>query len=285
MAADAMRLGTISEIRVALDQARGHGATVGLVPTMGALHEGHLSLIRVARAQNDVVVVSIFLNPTQFGSGEDFNRYPRDLERDRVLAAAAGADLVFNPTVDEMYPEAFSTWVEVEGLTAGLCGMSRPGHFRGVCTVVSKLLNICAPDRAYFGEKDAQQLAVVKRMVRDLDVRVDIVSCPTVREPDGLALSSRNTRLTAQERAEAPVLYRALATASELVRSGERDAGALKGSIRSVLAEAHLGRVDYVDIVRADDLTPVAAVSGECLIALALWFGGTRLIDNITVRG
>jgi pantoate--beta-alanine ligase len=285
MAADAMRLGTISEIRVALDQARGHGATVGLVPTMGALHEGHLSLIRVARAQNDVVVVSIFLNPTQFGSGEDFNRYPQDLERDRVLAAAAGADLVFNPTVDEMYPEAFSTWVEVEGLTAGLCGMSRPGHFRGVCTVVTKLLNICAPHRAYFGEKDAQQLAVVKRMVRDLDVRVDIVSCPTVREPDGLALSSRNTRLTAQERAEAPVLYRALATASELVRSGERDAGALKGSIRSVLAEAHLGRVDYVDIVRADDLTPVAAVSGECLIALALWFGGTRLIDNITVRG
>jgi pantoate--beta-alanine ligase len=285
MAADAMRLGTISEIRVALDQARGHGATVGLVPTMGALHEGHLSLIRVARAQNDVVVVSIFLNPTQFGSGEDFNRYPQDLERDRVLAAAAGADLVFNPTVDEMYPEAFSTWVEVEGLTAGLCGMSRPGHFRGVCTVVTKLLNICAPHRAYFGEKDAQQLAVVKRMVRDLDVRVDIVSCPTVREPDGLALSSRNTRLTAQERAEAPVLYRALATASELVRSGERDAGALKGSIRSVLAEAHLGHVDYVDIVRADDLTPVAAVSGECLIALALWFGGTRLIDNITVRG
>ena len=285
MAADAMRLGTIFEIRVALDQARRRGATVGLVPTMGALHEGHLSLIRVARAQNDVVVVSIFLNPTQFGSGEDFNRYPRDLERDRDLAAAAGADLVFNPTVDEMYPDAFSTWVEVEGLTTGLCGTSRPGHFRGVCTVVTKLLNVCAPDRAYFGEKDAQQLAVVKRMVRDLDVRVDIVACSTVREPDGLALSSRNTRLTAQERVEAPVLYRALVTAKELVRNGERDAGALKESIRSVLAEAHRGQVDYVDIVRADDLAPVAAVTGECLIALAVWFGGTRLIDNIMVQG
>jgi pantoate--beta-alanine ligase len=284
MAADATSLSRMSELRAALDQARNLGATVGLVPTMGALHEGHLSLIRRARAQDDVVVTSIFLNPTQFGSGEEFQGYPRDLERDRGLAATAGADLIFSPTVDEMYPEAFSTWVEVEGLTAGLCGASRPGHFRGVCTVVTKLLNICEPHRAYFGEKDAQQLAVIKRLVRDLDMRVEIVSCPIVRERDGLAMSSRNTRLTTQERAEAPVLYRCLLAAKELVQSGESDAGILKRSIRSVLAEARLGKVDYVDIVRADDLTPVTVVSGECLIALAVCFGHTRLIDNISVR-
>ncbi|MFH0914945.1 MAG: pantoate--beta-alanine ligase [bacterium] len=276
---------TVSEMQVTLDEARTRGASIGLVPTMGGLHEGHLSLVRRARSENGLVVVSIFVNPTQFGPHEDLQRYPRDLAGDLVLAREAGGDLVFSPTVEEMYPEAYSTWVEVDGLTAGLCGASRPGHFRGVCTVVTKLLNICRPERAYFGQKDAQQLAVVKRMVRDLNLGVDIVSCPTVREADGLAVSSRNTGLTAQERVQAPVLYRALRAAAELVQRGERDASALEEAIRGMLAEADLGRIDYVDVVRANDLSPMTTVSGECLIAVALWFGGTRLIDNIVVTG
>ncbi len=283
-------LTTTSEIRAVLDQARARGASVGLVPTMGALHEGHLSLIRAARAENDVVVVSIFVNPTQFGPNEDLQQYPRSLERDRELSAAAGADLVFSPSGEEMYPDGYATWVDVERLTEGLCGRSRPGHFRGVCTVVTKLLNICRPDRAYFGEKDAQQLAVVKRMVRDLNLRVEIVACPIVREADGLAMSSRNVRLSGEARAQAPALYRALSVARDLVREGKRDgavldAAALNQAIRAMLAEAPLGDVDYVEIVRADDLTPVATIAGECLIALAVRFGDVRLIDNIRVTG
>jgi len=258
---------------------------VALVPTMGALHEGHLSLIRAARAENDVVVVSIFVNPTQFGPKEDLERYPRDLDRDRGLCEDAGADLIFSPAAEEMYPRGFSTWVEVEGLTDGLCGRSRPGHFRGVCTVVTKLLSICSPERAYFGEKDAQQLAVITRMVRDLDLRVAVVPCPTVREADGLAMSSRNARLTPEERAQASTLYRALGTAKDLVDAGERDPAVLQDALRAVLAEADLGEVDYVEIVRTDDLTPVTAIEGTCLIAVAVKFGGsgTRLIDNIRV--
>jgi pantoate--beta-alanine ligase len=256
---------------------------VGMVPTMGALHEGHLSLIRIARAENDMVVVSIFVNPAQFGPSEDLAKYPRDLERDRRVAEEAGADLIFNPSVVEMYPEAYSTWVDVEGLTAGLCGRSRPGHFRGVCTVVSKLFAICRPDRAYFGEKDAQQLAVIKRMVRDLNTPVQIVPCPTVREADGLAMSSRNVRLTPEQRAQAPVLHRALELARELVRKGERDAATLDGAIRSVLVEAPLGEVDYVEIVDAANLTPISTIAGESLIAVAVRFGDVRLIDNLAV--
>ena len=277
-------LTTVFEVRAVLDEARRESHTVGLVPTMGALHEGHLSLIRAARAANDVVVVSIFVNPTQFGPREDFARYPRDLERDRRLCEEAGADLIFSPSGDEMYPEGFSTWVDVEGLTVGLCGRSRPGHFRGVCTVVGKLLNICGPDRAYFGEKDAQQLAVIRRMVHDLDMRVEIVPCPTVREADGLAMSSRNVRLAPEERAQAPALYRALTAAKNLVAEGERDVATVEGTIRGMLAfEAPLGRVDYIEIVRADDLSPVTTASGQCLMALAVFFGGTRLIDNVPV--
>jgi pantoate--beta-alanine ligase len=276
-------LATISEVRAVLDEARARGASVGLVPTMGALHEGHFSLVRAARAESEVVVVSIFVNPTQFGPAEDLERYPRDLDRDGEMCAGAGADLVFSPSVGEMYPERCSTWVEVEGLTAGLCGRSRPGHFRGVCTVVTKLFNICRPDRAYFGEKDAQQLAVIRRMVRDLDMRVEVVPCPTVREADGLAMSSRNTRLTPEQRAQAPVLFRALSATMDLVRDGERDAGVLDGAIRSVLGEAPSGEVEYVEIVRADDLTPVATIAEECLIAVAVRFGDVRLIDNIRV--
>jgi len=276
-------LSTIAEVRRVLDEARARGASVGMVPTMGALHEGHLSLIRAARAENDVVVVSVFVNPTQFGPQEDLEKYPRDLDRDLALCGQAGADLVFSPEVKEMYAESHSTWVEVVGLTDGLCGRSRPGHFRGVCTVVTKLLNICEPQRAYFGEKDAQQLAVIRRMVRDLDMRVRIVPCPTVREADGLAMSSRNVRLAPEHRAQAPVLYRALKTARDLVTEGERDPAKLHATVMSVLSEAPSGEVDYVEIVDASDLTPVGTIEGDCLIALAVRFGDVRLIDNIRV--
>ena len=276
-------LETISGIRTLLDEARAQGRAIGLVPTMGALHEGHLSLIRRACSENGLVVVSVFVNPTQFGLGEDLEVYPRGLKRDRALAETAGADVVFGPSVAEMYPEGFSTWVEVEGLTAGLCGAARPGHFRGVCTVVTKLLDVCRPERVYFGRKDAQQLAIVQRMVRDLNLEVEVVPCPTVREADGLGISSRNARLTAAERAQSPVIYRALRAAEESVRGGERDVRVLEALVRRVLAEADLLRVDYVEIVRADALTPASMVSGECLIAVAAWFGVTRLIDNIVV--
>jgi pantoate--beta-alanine ligase len=278
------RIDTIAGVRSALGDARGQGHFVALVPTMGALHEGHLSLIRRARTENGLVVVSIFVNPTQFGAGEDLETYPRDLERDLELSGEAGADMVFSPPVSEMYPRGFSTWVEVEGLTRGLCGASRPGHFRGVCTVVAKLLNICQPDRAYFGEKDAQQLAVIRRMVRDLDLPTEIVACPTVREPDGLALSSRNVRLAAAERAQAPVLFRALSGALTLIENGERDVHRVRDEICAVIAEADLAEIDYVEIVRGDDLTPIETLSGPCLIALAVKFGSVRLIDNVTVE-
>lgn len=275
---------SIAAVRNVLDKARREGRTIGLVPTMGALHEGHLSLIRRARADNELVVVSIFVNPAQFGAGEDLDTYPRDLGRDLRLAEDAGADLVFSPSVAEMYPPGYSTWVDVEGLTEGLCGASRPGHFRGVCTVVAKLFAICGPDRAYFGEKDAQQLAVIKRMVRELNIPVEVASCPTVRETDGLALSSRNTHLSGAERAEAPVIFRALSAARTLVENGERDAARLKSEIRSVLGDAGLATVDYVEIVDAASLAPVEVLAGRCLIAVAVWFGDTRLIDNLTVE-
>jgi pantoate--beta-alanine ligase len=275
---------TIAGLRAELDAARGRGAAIGFVPTMGALHEGHLSLIRAARERDDVVVVSIFVNPTQFNAGEDLEKYPRDLGRDLELAAAAGADLVFAPSVPEMYKPGAFTWVDVGGLTEGLCGAARPGHFRGVCTVVTKLLNICGPDRTYFGEKDAQQLAVIKRMVRDLDMRVEIVLCPTVREPDGLAMSSRNVRLSPAERVQAPVLYRALTAARVAIENGERDVERLEADICAALADADLARIDYVEIVDADTLEPVATVDRSCLVALAVFFGAVRLIDNVTVR-
>ena len=275
------RASTIVAIRAALDEARATGARVGLVPTMGALHEGHLSLIRAARAENDVVVVSIFVNPTQFGPREDYAKYPRDLEADMLLVEQAGGDLVFDPSAEEMYAGDHSTWVDVEGLTAGLCGRSRPGHFRGVCTVVTKLFAICQPDRAYFGEKDAQQLAVIQRMVRDLNTRTQIVPCPIVREADGLAMSSRNVRLSPEARVQAPALHRALRAARAAVDAGERSSEAVEELVRRTLAEAPLGDIDYVEIVGADDLAPMTTMCGTCLIALAVRFGDVRLIDNI----
>jgi pantoate--beta-alanine ligase len=281
-----LRASTIAELHAILAQARAREETsVGLVPTMGALHEGHLSLIRRARKECGFVVVSIFVNPTQFGPREDFARYPRDLDRDLALAAQAGADLVFAPTDAAMYPPGHSTWVDVEGLTEGLCGAVRPGHFRGVCTVVAKLLNLCRPERAYFGQKDAQQLAVIRRMARDLDMGVEIVGCAIVREADGLAMSSRNAYLSPEYRGQAHVLWRSLRAAEELVAMGERDAAVIEGAVRSGLAAADLGEVEYVAVVNAGDLQPVKTIAGECLIAVAVRFGKTRLIDNTIVRG
>lgn len=276
---------TIPGIRAAVASARAQGGLVGLVPTMGALHEGHLSLIRRARAECGLVVVWIFVNPTQFGPREDLERYPRDLERDRALAAEAGADVIFNPSVTEIYPAGFATWIDVEGLGDGLCGASRPGHFRGVCTVVTKFFNICEPDKAYFGQKDAQQLAIIRRMVRDLNMRPEIVACATVREADGLAMSSRNAYLSPEERRQAVLLNQALRAAERLVSRGERNATVLEASVREALAWAPLADVDYVAVVDADDLRPVTTIAGECLIALAVRFGATRLIDNVTVKG
>lgn len=275
---------TISELRRSVAEARSRGAAlVGLVPTMGALHEGHLSLIKQAGAECACVVVSIFVNPTQFGPAEDFSRYPRDLERDLAQAAQAGADVAFVPAAEEMYLPHHSTWVEVEGLTNGLCGAARPGHFRGVATIVAKLLNACGPDRAYFGQKDAQQLAVIRRMVRDLNMAVDIVACPIVREADGLAMSSRNVYLSARERAQAPALRRALIRAEELVEAGERQAAVLERAMSEILAEAETGSVEYVAIVDAEDLQPLGRLTGDCLLALAVRFGTTRLVDNTVV--
>jgi len=274
----------IPSLQAALAEARRAAWSVGLVPTMGALHEGHLSLVRRAREENDVVVVSVFVNPTQFGPQEDYSRYPRDLARDTVLAVEAGADLIFAPAAEEMYLPGHSTWVDVEGLSEGLCGASRPGHFRGVCTVVAKLFSLCRPDRAYFGRKDAQQLAVITRMARDLNLGVEIVPCAIVREADGLALSSRNVYLTPEQRQQAVALSRALQAAEALVAGGERRTEAIEAAVRQVLAEAPLGEVDYVALVDAEGLTPVESVESAVLLALAVRFGRTRLIDNTVLR-
>jgi pantoate--beta-alanine ligase len=276
---------TIAELRERVADARATGKAVGLVPTMGALHEGHLSLMRRARSENDLVVASIFVNPPQFGPTEDLQRYPRDLARDLALAAEAGVDVSFCPEPVEMYPPGFATWVEVEGLGDRLCGASRPRHFRAVTTVVAKLLGICQPDKAYFGLKDAQQFVIIRRMVQDLNLPVELVGCPTVREPDGLAMSSRNLYLTPEERVQAPALYRALEAAGAAVASGVRDVAEIKQEMDKLLAQATLGDVEYGEVVETDGLLPVARIEGECLIALAVRFGETRLIDNVFVRG
>ena len=265
------------------DSWRGKGLVIGFVPTMGALHEGHLSLIRIARSKAERVVVSVFVNPTQFGPSEDYSRYPRNTEEDLAMCEAEGTDAVFVPSVQEMYPEGYSTHVEVEGLTEGLCGRFRPGHFRGVTTVVAKLFNATRPHLAVFGMKDAQQFFVIKRMTRDLNFGIEIVPGPTVREPDGLAMSSRNRYLSPEERAEAPVLYRALLVAKDLVeQNGIRDPSELIGQMeRFISEEASLIRVQYIEIVDTENLRPVSEIGGEILIAMAAFLGKTRLIDNI----
>lgn len=275
---------TIAEMRKHLAGWRRAGRSIGLVPTMGYFHRGHLSLMERARRENDRVVVSLFVNPTQFGPGEDFERYPRDPDRDRALAEAAGVDAIFSPSPGEMYPQGFQTYVEVTELSQGLCGASRPGHFRGVATVVTKLFNIVQPDRAYFGEKDAQQLRVVKRMVRDLNLPVEIIPVATVREPDGLAMSSRNTYLSPEERRAALVLSKSLFYARERVEGGECDVCRLKAEMREIISREPLVDLEYLEFRDSENLQPVSAVKGEVLIALAARVGKTRLIDNITVK-
>lgn len=271
---------TITAVREQVRAWRKEGLTVGLVPTMGYLHEGHKSLIDRAVEENDRVVVSVFVNPIQFGPSEDLASYPRDLKRDAGLCEEAGADLVFHPSDGEMYFDDFCTYVDMEGLTKGLCGKTRPTHFRGVCTVVSKLFHIVAPDRAYFGQKDAQQLAVIRRMVRDLNFDLEIVGCPIVREEDGLAKSSRNTYLNGEERRAAVVLHQGLLAGEQLVKSGETDAAKIVGAITDVIGKEPLARIDYVELVEWDSLEPVASVRGEVLAAVAVYIGTTRLIDN-----
>jgi len=274
---------TIAETRDLIRRTRSEGKSVGLVPTMGYFHEGHLALMKAAGKENDLVVVSLFVNPTQFGPNEDFRAYPRDLDRDAAMAEGVGVDVIFNPSVEEMYPEGYSTYIEVEGITEGLCGASRPGHFRGVTTVVAKLFNIVQPDRAYFGEKDGQQLKVVERMVRDLDMPLDIVPVPTVREPDGLAMSSRNSYLSPEERQAALILRKSLDYAQELVTGGLRDGPELCSKVQEFIRREPLAGIDYVVVVDPETLKPVDHIGDRVLVALAVRIGRTRLIDNAVV--
>ncbi len=274
---------TIAEMKAASAGWRTAGRTVGLVPTMGFLHEGHLSLVRAARKRSEVVVVSIFVNPAQFGPREDFARYPRDLDRDRALLEAEGADALFHPAAAEMYPPGYRTYVEVQGLQDGLCGRSRPGHFRGVATVVLKLFEIVRPSAAFFGAKDAQQVRILEKMAADLDLGVEVVTCPIVREPDGLAMSSRNAYLNPRERRAALVLSKSLRRAEQAILAGERDVAKVLAGIRFMIEAEPLARVDYVEAVDPAGLAPVEEIRGEVLIALAVFFGATRLIDNLRV--
>jgi len=271
----------VAEAREAVADARRRGASIGLVPTMGALHAGHGSLIDAARRETDFVVVSVFVNPIQFDRKDDYERYPQDVSTDSEFCSARGADLIFNPAVTDMYPHAQRAFVEVEGLTEHLCGAFRPGHFRGVATVVLKLFNIVEPDRAYFGEKDAQQLAVIQRMVRDLNVPVTIVPVATVREPDGLALSSRNRRLNADERRAALALSRALFAIQDRIRAGGVDAAGLKRIALETIAREPMLRVEYFEIVDPVEMQPVERVTAPVRAAAAVWAGSTRLIDNL----
>ena len=275
---------TKEAVRAAVREWRRQGESVGLVPTMGYLHAGHASLMRRARAENGRVVASVFVNPMQFGPAEDLDSYPRDPERDAALCAEMGVDLLFRPDPAEMYGRDFRSYVDVSGLTEGLCGRSRPVHFRGVCTVVCKLMSIVRPDRAYFGQKDAQQLAVVHRMAEDLDLGVQVVGCPIVREPDGLAMSSRNTYLSAEERQAALVLSRAVRHGRELAESGERDAAAVAGAMRAIIEREPLARVDYVEVVDARTIRPQTELKRPVLGAVAVFIGRTRLIDNFILE-
>ncbi len=259
---------------------RSQGLTVGLVPTMGFLHEGHQSLIEKSVSQNDRTVVSVFVNPIQFGPGEDLATYPRDLEHDKALVEKAGGDLIFHPEPSEMYPSHFTSFIDTAETTELLCGAVRKGHFRGVCTVVGKLFNIVGPDRAYFGQKDAQQLATIRRFVRDLNFPVQIVPCPIVREADGLAKSSRNTYLSPAERQAALILSRSLKKGHDAVKAGEKDARKIISIIRKSLESEPLARVDYVEVVDFENIQRVDTIEGETLVAIAVYIGKTRLIDN-----
>jgi pantoate--beta-alanine ligase len=276
---------SIDEMRSASRTARQSGRRLGFVPTMGALHEGHLSLVRAARSSADIVAASIFVNPTQFGPNEDLAKYPRSFERDRDLLQNEGVELLFAPSVEEMYPAGAVTWVTVEELSNKLDGRSRPGHFRGVTTVVSKLFHIVEPDVAFFGQKDAAQVAIIRRMVRDLNLPVHITVCPIVREPDGLAMSSRNAYLDPEQRKEALVLQRSLLVVQQLIEQGENSAGNLIVAGRQEFADKPSVRLDYFEIVNPDTLDPIQAIEDHALIAVAAYVGSTRLIDNLLIRG
>jgi pantoate--beta-alanine ligase len=270
----------IEEAKRVTRELKQEGKRIGFVPTMGYLHDGHLSLIKKSREENDVTILSILVNPAQFGENEDLEQYPRNFGRDRVLAERAGADFIFFPAPEMMYPQGYETYVEVGNITKGLCGRTRPVHFKGVTTVVSKLFHILRPDRAYFGRKDAQQLLVIQKMVLDLNMDVEVIGCPIIRETDGLAMSSRNVYLSGAEREQALVLHRSLQTARRLIEEGERDSAVIKNKIAAAISEADLARIDYVEIVDTENMQPVDRICGGTLIALAVYFGATRLIDN-----
>ncbi|MGB2601219.1 MAG: pantoate--beta-alanine ligase [Candidatus Omnitrophota bacterium] len=276
----------ISEMQEFSREAKKEGKTVGFVPTMGYLHEGHLSLVRAAKRECDLAVMSIYVNPMQFGPEEDLDKYPRDMERDKALAEKEGADVIFAPLSGEMYPGGYTTDVDVTGtITETLCGISRPGHFKGVTTIVAKLFNIVSPDKAYLGQKDAQQAVAVKRMVRDLNIPVEVRVMPTVREDDGLAMSSRNSYLSDDQRHQALGLFKALESAKEMISAGEVSAIIIKQKLKSILEEGKDVRVDYVEVVDTDTLEPSDEVQDNTLIAVAAYIGDARLIDNIVIKG
>ncbi len=274
---------TIKEVRQEVENWRKEGKSVGFVPTMGYLHEGHQSLIANSVKDNDKTVVSVFVNPMQFGVGEDLESYPRDLEKDTKLCEETGADLIFNPEPEEMYAKGFCSFVDMNGLTKELCGKSRPIHFRGVCTVVSKLFNIVRPDKAYFGQKDAQQLAVIKRMVADLNIPVEVIGCPIIREEDGLAKSSRNTYLNPEERKAALILSKSIFAGKKMVEEGMRDSKELIKAMTDIINTEKLAKIDYVDVVDFETIEKCDKIQGETLVAIAVYIGKTRLIDNFIV--
>lgn len=274
----------VKDIREQVNKWKKEGLTIGFVPTMGYLHEGHRSLIEAARANNDKVVVSIFVNPMQFAPTEDLESYPRDLEKDAKLCEEVGVDLLFHPEPNEMYTDGFCSYVDMNGLTTELCGRTRPTHFRGVQTVVLKLFNIVKPDRAYFGQKDAQQLAVIKRMVADLNVDVEVIGCPIIREADGLAKSSRNTYLSSEERKAALILSKSLKLGYELIKNGETDSKAVIKAISNSISTEPLAKIDYVDVVDFGTITPVDKIGKSVLVAIAVYIGKTRLIDNFIIE-
>ena len=271
---------TVNEVKAQVREWKSQGLSVGLVPTMGYLHEGHQSLIKRAVAENDRVVVSVFVNPIQFTPNEDLETYPRDLEADCALCESTGAAMVFHPEPEEMYGDDFTTFVDMTGVTKELCGKSRPTHFRGVCTVVNKLFNIAMPDRAYFGQKDAQQLAVIRRMVRNLNMNLEVVGCPIIREADGLAKSSRNTYLSAEERKAALVLSKAVFTGEKMIKDGERDGEKVLAAMRELIEAEPLAKIDYVEMVKWDSIEIHHEIDGPVLVAIAVYIGKTRLIDN-----
>ncbi len=274
----------ISDLKAIIRSQKSSGKTIGFIPTMGFLHQGHLSLVKASKDENDFTIMSIFVNPTQFGPNEDFDKYPRDMARDTKLAEAAGVDVIFAPLKDEMYPDGYKTYVDVVDITNVLCGKSRPGHFKGVTTVVTKLFNIVEPDKAYFGQKDGQQVIVLKKMVRDLNMNLEIVTCPIVRESDGLAMSSRNTYLSPEQRSGALVLSKSLFKAEQLIKDGERDVAHIIGYISEKISEISFADIDYVEVTDIINLEKVDTINGKVLIALAVRFGKTRLIDNVIVE-